>query len=329
MRSSTRAASRAWAVVGWGRSGPDRRTSSLRANKPGDPGLGRAARPSAQDGDGSGVSLGSGVSTSRRPPGCPTRSADGSADGAALGAADGVALGAARRGRATARRSVTRTPGARSSGRRSSRRSRTGSNRPPPAHRSRSGRRGRSGFVGRSSCHRIETGPRAIAYDAAMRTDWLDLGLVPGLASATGRLGMTGHRRGRRPHPRRRHRSPRPLRRGPRVRVCRRLEHRCDPRGPRHRTRPPPDRRHGHPARSRPPSPGSSTRPEPRSGQGETVVIACFGGFGRTGTAVACLLQDAGLTADEAITLTRETRPGTIERPIQVEFVQDWSTIRS
>ena len=57
-------------------------------------------------------------------------------------------------------------------------------------------------------------------------------------------------------------------------------------------------------------------------------MIACFGGFGRTGTAVACLLQDAGLTPDEAITLTRETRPGTIERQIQVEFVQDWSTIR-
>ena len=42
---------------------------------------------------------------------------------------------------------------------------------------------------------------------------------------------------------------------------------------------------------------------------GRTVVIACFGGFGRTGTAIACLLVDAGLTPDEAIALTRETRP--------------------
>jgi len=57
---------------------------------------------------------------------------------------------------------------------------------------------------------------------------------------------------------------------------------------------------------------------------GRTVVVACFGGFGRTGTAVSCLLIDAGLTADEAIALTRATRPGTIENASQLEFVRQW-----
>jgi hypothetical protein len=57
---------------------------------------------------------------------------------------------------------------------------------------------------------------------------------------------------------------------------------------------------------------------------GRTVVVACLAGLGRTGTTVACLLVAAGLTPDEAIALTRATRPGTIERESQVGFVQSW-----
>ena len=63
--------------------------------------------------------------------------------------------------------------------------------------------------------------------------------------------------------------------------------------------------------------------------RGRTVVIACFGGFGRTGTAVACLLVDAGLTAEEAIALTRKTRRGTIERDVQLDFVRRWGSLRT
>ena len=63
-----------------------------------------------------------------------------------------------------------------------------------------------------------------------------------------------------------------------------------------------------------------------RLGVGQTVAVACRGGLGRTGTAVACLLVDAGLPADEAITLTRRSRRGAIERPVQAAFVRSWGT---
>ena len=57
---------------------------------------------------------------------------------------------------------------------------------------------------------------------------------------------------------------------------------------------------------------------------GQTVVIACYGGYGRTGTIVGCLLRDAGLDGAAAVALARATRPGAIERPGQVTFVEDW-----
>jgi protein-tyrosine phosphatase len=60
---------------------------------------------------------------------------------------------------------------------------------------------------------------------------------------------------------------------------------------------------------------------------GQRVVVACRGGLGRTGTAVACLLVDAGLSARDAITLTRATRHQTIERGIQVSFVEGWDAL--
>ena len=160
-----------------------------------------------------------------------------------------------------------------------------------------------------------------------MRIDWLDLARIPGLASATGRLGMTGLA------------GAAALQRADGIdRLVLFVEDHelayvgvsnidADPGRPRHRTRPPPDPRHGHPARSGRlrTAPGRHTS----GGQdGRTVVAACFGGYGRTGTAIACLLVDAGLSPDEAIALTRETRPGTIERDSQLEFVRGWGHLR-
>jgi protein-tyrosine phosphatase len=57
---------------------------------------------------------------------------------------------------------------------------------------------------------------------------------------------------------------------------------------------------------------------------GSTLVVACLGGIGRTGTAVGCLLVDSGLSGEEAIALVRSTRPGSIERPAQEAFVRGW-----
>jgi protein-tyrosine phosphatase len=59
---------------------------------------------------------------------------------------------------------------------------------------------------------------------------------------------------------------------------------------------------------------------------GKSVVVACRGGLGRTGTAVACLLVDAGMDPQTAINLTRATRRNTIERGTQVEWVMSWAT---
>jgi protein-tyrosine phosphatase len=58
---------------------------------------------------------------------------------------------------------------------------------------------------------------------------------------------------------------------------------------------------------------------------GRTVVVACRGGLGRTGTAVASLLVGEGMAPQAAIRLTRESRKNTIERGIQVEFVHEWT----
>ena len=58
---------------------------------------------------------------------------------------------------------------------------------------------------------------------------------------------------------------------------------------------------------------------------GERVVVACRGGLGRTGTAVACLLVDGGVPPDDAIARVRAARPGTVERRIQEDFVRSWS----
>ncbi len=62
--------------------------------------------------------------------------------------------------------------------------------------------------------------------------------------------------------------------------------------------------------------------------RGERIVVACRGGLGRTGTAVACVLVQTGMSPREAIRLTRTTRPGTIERATQEAFVACWPSVR-
>ena len=56
--------------------------------------------------------------------------------------------------------------------------------------------------------------------------------------------------------------------------------------------------------------------------EGRSVVVACRGGLGRTGTVVASLLREAGLDGDSAIALARESRKGTIENATQEQFVR-------
>lgn len=156
-----------------------------------------------------------------------------------------------------------------------------------------------------------------------MRIDWLDLTLVAGLASAPGRLGMTGIA------------GAANLTRADRIdRLVLFVEDHelayagVSDIGATLAAEGIELIRHPIPDMGIPRDPPAFGRllDESRAKvtDGQTVVIACFGGLGRTGTAVACLLQDAGLTADEAIELTRATRPGTIEAPSQLAFVHEW-----
>ncbi len=55
---------------------------------------------------------------------------------------------------------------------------------------------------------------------------------------------------------------------------------------------------------------------------GRALVVHCFAGKGRTGTALAFLLRAVvGLDADEAVRVVREERPGSIETHEQAKFV--------
>lgn len=55
--------------------------------------------------------------------------------------------------------------------------------------------------------------------------------------------------------------------------------------------------------------------------RGETVVVHCRGGLGRSGTIAACCLVALGRGAEEAIALVRAVRPGAVEIRAQEAFV--------
>jgi hypothetical protein len=56
---------------------------------------------------------------------------------------------------------------------------------------------------------------------------------------------------------------------------------------------------------------------------GERVEVACGGGSGRTGTALACLAVLAGTAPEEAVAyVRRHYRPGAVETPWQRRFVR-------
>jgi protein-tyrosine phosphatase len=61
---------------------------------------------------------------------------------------------------------------------------------------------------------------------------------------------------------------------------------------------------------------------------GRTVLVSCLGGYGRSGTAIGCLLVDGGLGGDDAIEHVRAARPGAIETGAQEAFVRAWGARR-
>ncbi len=60
---------------------------------------------------------------------------------------------------------------------------------------------------------------------------------------------------------------------------------------------------------------------------GRRIVVACRGGLGRTGTAVAALLVQVGMEPRASIGLTRASRRNTIERAKQEAFVGGWAVV--
>jgi hypothetical protein len=59
----------------------------------------------------------------------------------------------------------------------------------------------------------------------------------------------------------------------------------------------------------------------------ETVVLHCAGGLGRSGTVAACCLVGAGKAPAAAIESVRTVRPGAIDVPDQVRFVEAYGTL--
>jgi protein-tyrosine phosphatase len=64
-----------------------------------------------------------------------------------------------------------------------------------------------------------------------------------------------------------------------------------------------------------------------RAATGERVEVACSGGRGRTGTAIACIAQLGGVSADDAVEWTREAYdPRAVETPWQRRYVRRFTS---
>jgi protein-tyrosine phosphatase len=60
---------------------------------------------------------------------------------------------------------------------------------------------------------------------------------------------------------------------------------------------------------------------------GETVVVHCLGGLGRSGLVAACVLADLGAGADGSVARVRDARgPRAIESAEQESFVRAYAT---
>lgn len=58
---------------------------------------------------------------------------------------------------------------------------------------------------------------------------------------------------------------------------------------------------------------------------GETIMIHCHAGLGRSGTFAALVLIETGLSSKEAMQHVRQIRPGAIESSLQEDFLRNWS----
>ncbi len=61
--------------------------------------------------------------------------------------------------------------------------------------------------------------------------------------------------------------------------------------------------------------------------RGESVVIHCLGGLGRTGMIAACLLTEFGMQAEQAIRAVRQVRPGTLQTRAQEDWVRHMQSL--
>ncbi|MDP9148889.1 MAG: tyrosine-protein phosphatase [Myxococcota bacterium] len=62
---------------------------------------------------------------------------------------------------------------------------------------------------------------------------------------------------------------------------------------------------------------------------GQSILVHCIGGIGRTGLTVACALVALGARAEEAVAMVRATNPRRIETRGQREFVDAFARARS